>query len=84
MIEKAKFDYSEKQVRMRIKITQIALILPIVGVLLFLTPFIDAFTFEQGRSSITLLMIYIFGFWGLLIACAMYLAYLLRPEIEDD
>lgn len=84
MIEKAKFDYSEKQVRTRIKITQIALILPLVGVLLFLTPFIDAFTVEQGQSSITRLVVYIFGFWGLLIVCAAYLAFLLRPEVDDD
>lgn len=89
MMEKAKFDYpekdySEKQVRTRIKITQIALILPAVGVLLFLTPLIDAFTYHEGKSSISLLIFYIFGFWGLLIGCAIILAHLLLPEVEDD
>ncbi|GJM03718.1 MAG: hypothetical protein DHS20C08_22190 [Rhodomicrobium sp.] len=93
MTEDRRVENSEKDVRRRNKIIQIALILPIIGVLLFMTPIIDVFTGSDGASTaggegdssrVSRLVIYIFGVWGLLIVCAYALAHFIRFSFGDE
>lgn len=84
MKDKSSFDYSERQINKRIKKIQIALILPVVGLFLFLTPVIDVYAVSEDRNQIQQLAVFIFGLWALLIILAAWLAHSLREELSDD
>lgn len=77
------FDAVDKKTRRSRKLREIALILPIIGVVLLLTPILKAFTAGDETSPLTNSMIIIFGVWAVLIAAAFILSRALVPEIRD-
>lgn len=84
MKDKSSFEYSERQINKRIKKIQIALILPVIGLILFLTPFVDNFIDSDGSNQVGQLAVYIFGLWALMILLAAWLAHSLKEELSDD
>jgi polyferredoxin len=86
-----KFESNDKKARWRTKTIQIALILPFIGVLFYLTPFIDNFTgvipsSDEGavNYSISRSALYIFVTWAVLIVCAMVLAFRIGSTDEVE
>lgn len=59
-----------------------AALLPILGILLFVTPFIS--TFSGGDQNLVGTAIYVFGIWAALIICAFVLARALAKETQPD
>ena len=76
------FQDRDARVRKTRKRWELALILPIVGTLLFLTPLVDVFTGEA--STLERKFLYVFGVWAGLILAAYFLSRALRDEMGDQ
>ncbi|KAB7614701.1 hypothetical protein F9L33_08720 [Amylibacter sp. SFDW26] len=83
MSEDTSFDNVDKRNRSNRKKREIALILPIIGTFLLLTPIVKVFTKDDGNSSLITTLLFIFGVWALLIAAAYFLSRALAPEIRE-
>ncbi len=83
MSEKQSFDDADKKARRNRKKRELALILPVIGVILLLTPIIKSFTGASETSPLISAMLFIFGVWALLIAAAFILSRSLISEIRD-
>lgn len=76
-------DIQEKKSRQKRKKVEVALILPIIGVIMLLTPLLKVFTQTNGDTPLTNTVMYIFGIWAALIIAAFILARMLINEIRD-
>jgi hypothetical protein len=83
MTEKQSFDAMNKKSQGSRKKREIALILPIIGIVLLLTPVLKSFAVGNEASSLTSVMLIIFGVWAGLIAAAFLLSRALISEIRD-
>lgn len=83
MTKKQSFDDADKKSRRSRKKREVALILPVTGVILLLTPIIKSFTGGSETSPLISAMLFIFGVWALLIAAAFILSRSLISEIRD-
>ncbi len=83
MSEDTSFDNVDKRNRRNRKKREIALILPIIGTFLLLTPILKAFITDDGSTSLITTLLFIFGVWALLIAAAYFLSRALAPEIRE-
>jgi len=83
MSEKKSFDEVDKAARRGRKKREVALILPIIGTLLLLTPILRALTVGDGSSPLTNALVFIFSVWAVLIIAAFILSRALIPEIRD-
>jgi Na+-driven multidrug efflux pump len=83
MTEKETFDETNKKARRSRKIREAALLLPIIGIILLLTPVLKIFTTNNEVSPLINSMLFIFGVWAVLISAAFILSRLLIPEIRD-
>lgn len=62
-----------------------AVALPLVGLFLLMPPMISAFVSHAQVGGVPLIVVYLFGVWLLLIACAAVLARRLpRPASRSD
>jgi len=61
-----------------------AALLPILGGILFLTPFMSIFTLVEGESTMLRAAAYIFGAWVALIICAAILSKKLSNHSKDS
>ncbi len=55
-----------------------ALVLPIVGLVLFAPPVINLFLADVEILGMPLIGVYLFTVWGLLVACALWLSHRLE------
>lgn len=76
------FQDRDARIRKTRKRWELALILPSIGALLFLTPLVDVFTGET--SSLQRKFLYVFGVWAALIIAAYILSRSLRDEMDDQ
>jgi hypothetical protein len=83
MTEKQSFDAMNKKSQGSRKKREIALILPIIGIVLLLTPVLKSFAVGNEASSLTSVMLIIFGVWAGLIAAAFLLSRALISEIRN-
>ena len=83
MSENTTFDTVDKKTRRSRKVREIALMLPVIGVILLLTPMLKAFTVGAEASSLTDSLLFIFGVWAALIIAAFFLSRVLLPEIRE-
>ncbi|MEK6204310.1 MAG: hypothetical protein N2B02_01565 [Amylibacter sp.] len=83
MTEKQSFDEMNKKSQGSRKKREIALILPIIGIVLLLTPVLKSFAVGNEASGLTSVMLIIFGVWAGLIAAAFLLSRALISEIRD-
>jgi len=83
MTEKQSFDAMNKKSRGSRKKREIALILPIIGIILLLTPVLKSFAIGDEASGLTSVMLIIFGVWAGLIAAAFLLSRALISEIRN-
>lgn len=58
----------------RARLKDAAIVLPFVGLLLLMPPFIGLFAPTARLAGIPVLVLYVFGVWGLLIVLAALLA----------
>jgi len=82
MSEKQSFDAANKKTRRSRKKRELALILPLVGVILLLTPILKSFTIDNQTTPLTSTLLFIFSVWAILIAAAFILSRVLIPEIR--
>lgn len=61
-----------------------AVALPLLGLFLLMPPMVTLFATGMGLAGVPLIVIYLFGVWIALIACAALLAWRLRPRRTDD
>ncbi len=83
MSEETSFDNIDKGNRRSRKKREIALILPIIGTFLLLTPILKVFIRDDESSLLIPTLLFIFGVWALLIAAAYILSRALAPEIRE-
>jgi ABC-type Co2+ transport system permease subunit len=83
MTKKALFESVDKKVRRSRKSRDIALLLPIIGIILFLTPIHKIFSTSTVTPSLSGLLLFIFGVWAVLIFAALILSRTLIPELRD-
>lgn len=57
-----------------------AALLPLLGLLLLMPPVITLFAVRIGVGGVPLIVVYVFGVWLALIACAAVLAWRLDPR----
>jgi hypothetical protein len=81
MNNKKSFQDREAKIRKTRKRWELALILPVIGALLFVTPLVDVFTGEA--ASLQRKFLYVFGAWAGLIIAAYILSKALRDEMGD-
>lgn len=83
MSNEESFDIAHKKIRRSRKTREIALVLPVIGVALLLTPVLKAFTANDEASHLTSSMLFIFGVWAGLIVAAFILSRALVPEMRE-
>jgi Na+-driven multidrug efflux pump len=83
MSDDTSFDAVDKKTRRSRKVREIALLLPAIGVILLLTPILQAFTTTDDTSHLTSSLLFIFGLWAVLIIAAFILSRALLPEIRE-
>ncbi|MFK5996570.1 MAG: hypothetical protein QM492_00505 [Rhodobacterales bacterium] len=83
MTQKASFESVDKKVRRSRKARDIALLLPVIGIILFLTPMHKIFSTSGETPSLTGSLLFIFGVWAVLIFAALILSHTLIPELRD-
>ena len=83
MSDDTSFDNVDKRNRRNRKKREIALILPIIGTFLLLTPIVNVFFADDGSSTLITTLLFIFGVWAFLIAAAYFLSRALAPEIRE-
>lgn len=83
MSEQQSFDAVNKKARRSRKKRDLALMLPVIGIILLLTPILKSFTIGNEASPLTSTMLFIFGVWAVLIVAAFILSRILVPEIRD-
>lgn len=84
MSEQQSFDAANKKTRRSRKKREVALILPVIGIILLLTPILKSFTISNEASPLTSTLLFIFGVWAVLIAAAFILSRALVPEIRKN
>ena len=57
-----------------------AVLLPLVGLVLLMPPLITLFTVDAGVAGVPLIVVYVFGVWLALIACAGLVARRMRAR----
>ena len=82
--EETKFGLKKQSERTLRKKHELALLLPVLGLVLYFSPLIDAFTNSDTGSNILHLIFYIFGSWALLIFCTYLLNRYLKHEVHKD
>ncbi len=83
MTEKTSFDTVDKKVRRSRKARDIALLLPIAGIILFLTPIHKILSSGSEAPSLTSSLLFIFSVWAVLIFTALVLSRALSAELRD-
>ncbi len=83
MSDDTSFDNVDKRNRRNRKKREIALILPIIGTFLLLTPIVKVFVADDDSSTLITTLLFIFGVWAFLIAAAYFLSRALAPEIRE-
>ncbi len=83
MSEDKSFDSIDKKSRRSRKKREVALILPIIGSFLLLTPILKIFMQDDETSHLISTLLFIFGVWAFLIAAAYILSRALSPEIRE-
>lgn len=73
---------ASERARQARKRREVALFLPFIGALLFLTPLLDAFGF--GEASVARKYLSIFSVWLILILISALISRTLRPDIEKS
>ena len=76
------FQDRDAKIRKTRKRWELALLLPVTGALLFMTPLVDVFTGED--SSLQRKFLYVFGAWAGLIIAAYVLSRALRDEMGNQ
>jgi len=68
------------------KVRDAAIALPLLGLFLLMPPMISLFATPAGWHGIPLIVLYLFGIWAALIACAVLLALRLgrMPAADAD
>lgn len=83
MTEKQSFDIANKKSRLSRKRREIALILPVIGIILLLTPLLRFFTKGSEVSPLVSAVLFIFSVWAVLITAAFFLSRALISEIRN-
>ncbi len=84
MTEEQSFDVVNKKSRRSRKKREIALILPVIGIILLLTPLLRFFTTGSEVSPLISAVLFIFSVWAVLIAAAFFLSRALISEIRNE
>ena len=84
MTEEQSFDVVNKKSRRSRKKREIALILPVIGIILLLTPLLRFFTTGSEVSPLISAVLFIFSVWAILIAAAFFLSRALISEIRNE
>lgn len=86
MTKKKTFELSERQTRNKRKKRELALFLPVIGVIIYLTPLMNAVsaTDTPPSADIADLFFFIFGSWALLIIGAYFLSRNLADEVNEE
>jgi len=83
MTEDNSFDTVDKNNRLKRKKREIALILPMIGTFLLLTPIVNVFMSDTDPSPLITKLLFIFGVWACLIIAAYILSRALASETRD-
>lgn len=78
--DRNRFDAAARRGRRVRRAAQAALLLPVVGVILLVSPVITAITGSLEESGISGAILYVFGIWAALIIAAFALARRLADE----
>ncbi|MBV1865088.1 MAG: hypothetical protein KUG74_11740 [Rhodobacteraceae bacterium] len=78
--ETSSFLERDQQAQRKRKTREAAAFLPILGVILLLTPMISVFTQDTRTGGIPNAVFYVFGVWLLLIG----LTFLIAPRLQQD
>lgn len=79
--ELASLRTQDAKIRRARKRWEIALLLPTIGALIFMTPILG--NFLEGYNDLVRLISWVFGLWGGLICAAYALSIFLRREMDD-
>lgn len=75
---------ADQQLRLKRRMREFALLVPLIGFVLFLTPILNVFTSDGDRPFLTPLVLYIFGVWASLILGAFLIARRLAEETGQE
>lgn len=81
--ETPNFIERDQQAQRKRKNREAAALLPVLGVILLLTPMISAFTQDTRTGGIPNAVFYVFGVWLLLIGLTILLAPRLQRDSKD-
>ena len=74
----------DQERRKKRKKTELSFSITILGLVLLVTPLINAFTFSDGKPSVLALLVYLFGIWAILIFGAFGVSRILVSEVAED
>ena len=77
----AQRDLSRRKQRKR---TELSFGIPIIAICLLVSPLLNGFTRQDGGTSFSGVIVYIFGVWGALILGAFLMSRLLNSDTVDD
>lgn len=66
------------------KKSELSFSIALLGIVLLVTPLINAFTFSDGTPSVLSLLVYLFGIWAFIIFAALGVSRLLVTEVTKD
>ena len=82
-LEQTQFQEHDHKVRRRRKLRESAILLPVLGIALLLTPLISSFSKSDETLNVPFGVVYIFGVWVVLILLAALLSRSLSKRDDD-